>query len=488
MIQYQTGSTFCLYPFNNYEYESYATDAVSIGTFHAVENGILVVAAAGNGGTEEDPPRIGNVAPWILTVGATTIDRFFESDVVLGNNKVIKGGGVHTSTFQKSPVYPLTDGRSAMKPGANEVDASNCYIDALDANKVKGKIVLRRNSLEDTTTSGQYEDIQRLGGIALVYVDNYGQLIDSVSGSIPRIPITWQDREQIQAYMNSTRNPTATILPTITVSNVKPAPSVAFFSGRGPIYKNDYLIKPDVVAPGVDILSAWPSNVTNEAFNILSGTSMSCPHVTGIAALIKSKYPSWGPTEIKSALMTTANPANNLKKPITNNVGDPVTPYEMGAGEVTLFSPSQPGLVYKTKGVEYLRFLCYKGYNTSTIKLLSSMFPANFSCPKNSNEEMISNINYPSIVIVQSANRKFTTVTRTVTNVGDEESTYRVTVEMSQNVEIKVSPTELKFTKYQKKLSYEVTTYAAQLNGFAYGSISWSNEKHNVRIPFVVTN
>ncbi|CAI9094544.1 OLC1v1030304C1 [Oldenlandia corymbosa var. corymbosa] len=470
------------------------TDPMSIGAFHAAENGILVVAASGDLDVHMagDPPYLNNVAPWILTVGASTIDRFFATDIILGNDKVIKGGGAHTSNFEKSPIYPLIDGRSAMKPGADEDEASNCYMDALDENKIKGKFVLCEDTLQDTTSDGQYSDVQSLGGIGVVYEDIYGQLVDSVSDSIPRIAISEQDVDQIRAYMNSTRNPTLTISPTMVVSNYKPAPSIAFLSDRGPVYSDNYLIKPDVVAPGVDILSAWPSNDTNEAFNILSGTSMACPHVTGIAALIKSQHPSWGPTAIKSAIMTTTNPYNNLKKPITVHYhAEEATPYDMGAGEVTLLGPSQPGLLYETKVVEYLRFLCYQGYNASRIKRISTKLPTNFSCPDDSKEEMISNMNYPSIVVVQSQDhpKPYLTVKRTVTNVGDEESTYRVSVETSQALDIKVSPNELKFTKNLTKLSYNVIFTNISLGAFtfAHGSITWSNGKLHNSIPFIVT-
>lgn len=67
----------------------FSIDPIAIGAFHAMENGILVVCSAGNDGAEERESVI-NVAPWILTVGATTIDRDFETNVLLGGNKVIK--------------------------------------------------------------------------------------------------------------------------------------------------------------------------------------------------------------------------------------------------------------------------------------------------------------------------------------------------------------------------------------------------------------
>ncbi|KAL0391286.1 UNVERIFIED_CONTAM: CO(2)-response secreted protease, partial [Sesamum latifolium] len=70
---------------------------------------------------------VDNAAPWILTVGATTIDRDFESDVVLGGNKVIKGGAINFSDLNKSPVYPLIDGRSAKSESSQQGDDDARY-------------------------------------------------------------------------------------------------------------------------------------------------------------------------------------------------------------------------------------------------------------------------------------------------------------------------------------------------------------------------
>lgn len=66
----------------------FSNDPIAIGAFHAVEKGILVVCSAGNDGPSAK--SVVNVAPWILTVAATTIDRDFETDIVLGGNKLIK--------------------------------------------------------------------------------------------------------------------------------------------------------------------------------------------------------------------------------------------------------------------------------------------------------------------------------------------------------------------------------------------------------------
>ncbi|HTK82783.1 MAG TPA: S8 family serine peptidase [Bacteroidota bacterium] len=77
--------------------------------------------------------------------------------------------------------------------------------------------------------------------------------------------------------------------------------TVANFSSKGP-NRASFSIKPDVVAPGVNINSTFPGS----AYKVLSGTSMATPMVTGVAALIKSVHPSWGPASIKSAIVNKA--------------------------------------------------------------------------------------------------------------------------------------------------------------------------------------
>jgi len=75
---------------------------------------------------------------------------------------------------------------------------------------------------------------------------------------------------------------------------------IAAFSSRGSDFTET--VKPDVVAPGVDITSTWPGG----AYRALSGTSMACPHVAGIVALLLQMHPHWTSDEIKTALRDTA--------------------------------------------------------------------------------------------------------------------------------------------------------------------------------------
>ncbi|KAK9748542.1 hypothetical protein RND81_02G065400 [Saponaria officinalis] len=469
-------------------------DPIAIGAFHAVQRGITVVCSAGNDGPSQQ--SVVNVAPWIITVAATTIDRDLESSVVLGNKNVIPGGSINFSNLDKSPIYPLIYGGSAKNTSGSDTDARNCYPNALSAQKINGSIVLcQHDSSSQYSMREKREGVKALGAVGAIFINDKTRLVASNTGLFPATVITSKDGDDILGYINSTGNPLATVLPTQTVTNFKPAPTVAFFSARGPSYTTKNLLKPDIAAPGVNILAAWIANDTSEdttpsgkdppRFNLLSGTSMACPHASGIVANVKSQYPTWSPAAIRSAIMTTAIQMNNLKETIATETAQAGTAYDYGAGEVSPTGGLQPGLVYELDPSDYLLFLCYYGYNLSTIKLISSQFPDGFSCPSNSTKDMISNLNYPSIAL----SKMNVTVNRTVTNVDtDAETTYSVIVNAPKGLDVNVTPNELVFTKDVKKLSYQVTfSSSSSLKGDLFGAITWTNKKYNVRSPFVVS-
>ncbi|XP_061968703.1 CO(2)-response secreted protease-like [Populus nigra] len=475
----------------------YKEDPIAIGAYHAVENGITVVCSAGNDGPSEE--TVTNVAPWILTVAATTIDRKFESNVVLDGGKVIKGEAINFANIGTSPIHPLVYGKSAKKTDASESEARNCNPDSMDGEMIKGKIVLCYNDDDSYSFYDKEYEVQSLGGIGLVLVDDKMSGVASNYNEFPLTVISSKDAPGILSYLNSTKNPVATILPSTVVSQYKPAPTIAYFSSRGPSSLSRNILKPDIAAPGVDILAAWMANDTevtlkgkeSPKFNIISGTSMSCPHVSGMAAVVKSQYPSWSPSAIKSAIMSTASQINNMKAPITAELGAIATAYDYGAGEISTSGALQPGLVYETTTTDYLNFLCYHGYNTSTIEVISKDVPDGFTCPKESSVDLISNINYPSIAVFNLTGKQSKNITRTLTNVaGDGNSTYSLTIEAPSGLTITVSPTSLQFTKNSQRLSYQVifTTTVPSLPKDVFGSIIWTNKKLKVRTPFVASS
>lgn len=179
-----------------------------------------------------------------------------------------------------------------------------------------------------------------------------------------------------------------------------------------------------------------------------------------------------------------------MRTPIAKDTGGLATPYDYGAGEVTTQGPLDPGLVYETSTIDYLNYLCYRGYNVSTLKVISRTIPNDFTCPEDTSAEAMSNINYPSIAISKYDEKASRNITRTVTNVaGDGETVFTATIDAPSGLNVKVIPDKLQFTKNNQKLSYQVVFSSAGSppNSDVFGSITWTNEKYKARIPFVLT-
>eukprot|EP01018_Ginkgo_biloba_P039188 Gb_34020 [translate_table: standard] len=472
----------------------FLSDPIAIGAFHAAQKGILVICSAGNDGP--DSYTVVNSAPWILTVAATTIDRDFQSNIVLGNGKTFKGEAINFSNLSRSEMYPLVFAGSIAGNVSSGDDASNCYPGSLDRAKAKGKIVVCSNS--DTTISRRLKKatVQSSEGRGMILVDDLGQSVAFNYGTFPLTTVSNASGSEILSYIRSTRNPVATILRTVAITDYKPAPVVAYFSSRGPGGLTENILKPDISAPGVNILAAWvPTNQSSDSpagekpsyYALESGTSMACPHVSGAAAFLKSVHPTWSPSIIRSALITTATSVNNMGNPMTNDLDIIASPFDFGAGEMSPLRALKPGLVYETSVEDYFTFLCNFGYKQSQINSIAGN--QSFTCPVDAKEDLISNLNYPTIAISNLGLKAPRTITRTLTNLeSNADSTYKVTIDSPQGLDVKVSPTNLLFTKSLSKISFNVLFSATEVakKGYAFGSLTWDDGTHTVRTPFAV--
>ncbi|XP_047330191.1 subtilisin-like protease SBT5.4 [Impatiens glandulifera] len=465
----------------------YMDDTIAISSFHAIKKGIVVVCSAGNSG-----PSLGtvaNVAPWILTVGANTIDREFETTVKLGDGRVFQGTSL-TRGLSNYKLYPIISGDQAAVTGVSTSDALLCLNGTLDVTKVKGKIVACVRGTNGRVGKGL--EIIEAGGIGMVLCNSETDGNDVISDLhvIPTSHVNYTTGLSILKYINSTANPTAYISSAKTVIGTKPAPTMASFSSRGPNLVTPEILKPDITAPGVNILASFsegtsPAEIESDPrrspFATQSGTSMSCPHISGIAALIKKVHPDWSPAAIKSAIMTTARIRDNTGKPMLDYDGQKATPFSYGAGQVRPNRAINPGLVYDLTINDHLDFLCAIGYKEKDVQLVSG---TPYKCPKNVNSL---NYNYPSISIPNLT--KPTKVTRTLKNVG-QPGVYTARVRGPPGVLVTVEPTTLKFEKAGEEKSF--TMSLGKINGanitldFVFGELLWTDGKHNVRSPISV--
>ncbi|XP_047331639.1 subtilisin-like protease SBT4.3 [Impatiens glandulifera] len=451
---------------------NYLDDSIAIGSFLAMGKGILTTMAGGNDGPEIS--TVTNVAPWAITVAASTIDRRFFTKLKLGNHATFQGDTVNT--FDSNGFLPLVYGGDVPNKTLNISGAVSrfCQINSLDAKLVKGKIVLcdQLNSGAGALSAGATGMVIRANGPkdnALVFP----------------LPATYVDDKvghDIMNYINTTRNPIASILKSNEAID-EFAPYIAFMSSRGPNTLTYSILKPDLCAPGIGILGAWTKGVQIDKrrlpYNVLSGTSIATPHVAAAAAYVKSFNPSWSPSAIKSALMTTAFMMN-----ANTSSGQE---FGYGAGQINPVGAIDPGLVYDASKEDYLQLLCSLKYDSKQLKKLTNdVIPCScifLGC------KTAWNLNLPSFYKNVFLSTPFNvTFTRRVTNVGSASSIYNAQIVAPPALKIVVVPNKLFFSSVGQTRSFRMTVTGrlSSKQKFVSASLSWVDATHIVRSPIVI--
>ncbi|KAL8225833.1 hypothetical protein R6Q57_018390 [Mikania cordata] len=464
-------------------------DPIAIATFAALEKGIFVSASAGNNGPYLR--SLHNGTPWVLTVAASTMDREFTGILTLGNEVYVTG----------LALYPATSG--SIRGHIYFVGA--CEND-LDANKIQQMIVVCLDS--NDTLGEQYYNVQSANVSGAIFITNNTDLEFFMQSTYPVLLLDLESGKIVIDYMRKLNNGEAKASMKFhgTRLGTKPAPRVASYSARGPSYSCPIVLKPDITAPGSLILASWPDGVSPASikkhgqeteplyskFNLLSGTSMSCPHASGVAALIKAAHPDWTPSAIRSAMMTTADILDNTLKPI-KDIGDennPATPLAMGSGHVAPNKALNPGLIYDINPQDYVNLLCGLNYTTNQIRAITRT--SNFSC---SNPSL--DINYPSFIAYfdgnnTSSDKVIHEFKRTVTYVGIGSSVFTATLTPVGGLNVSVSPEKLSFRSMNEKKSYKLRIEGLNTlqDEVVFGFLSWADSKGKfvVRSPIVATS
>ncbi|MBP7547339.1 MAG: S8 family serine peptidase [Corallincola sp.] len=456
----------------------------------AAYDGVFAAVSAGNEGP--DSGTVGTPAPWVTSVAASTYEGSSVTNAIDINAGPLAGsrfaaveGGITRALATSGPITAAV---------ASALPYDGCFVggepSALDnAAAVTGKIALL--SRGSCAFSEKIMRAQLAGAVGVIVVNNSGGMPivmggDSTGINIPGVMIGLSDGEQIRSTLAAAQDVSATLSAGIFVPVAETGNLMADFSSRGPNQSTLDVIKPDVTAPGVRILAATTAaplfGVAGESFAYLQGTSMSSPHVAGLAALLNEVHPDWSPAAIKSALMTTAR--QDLVKEDGATAADP---FDFGAGHVVPNAAADPGLVFDANIFDHLAFLCGIGngahvaaaFGPSCDSLAGAGYPLDPS-----------QLNLPSIAIAELDRSE--TVVRYVTSVGPDAS-YAASFEAPAGVSLSLltssGPATSLAVPAGATVPFGVTftlTGDAVYDQWVFGALILDSGSHKIRIPLAV--
>jgi len=448
----------------------------------ASKAGVLSVVAAGNEG-----PNLGTIGspaggPWVITAAASSRDGKTSSEALEIKSPLTIAGKYAVREANFTP--PLSD--------RGPIEGDLVLVNDEDDTLEDGSAGTTSDACEPLGNASEVSEnialIQRGGcsfDIKVAQAANAGAvaaLVYNIAGDpivmngatglsdIPALMIGQADGNLILAELDATNVVTVLMDKGLLLTESEIGNIMASFSARGPGPAPD-ILKPDVTAPGVNILAGFTPDAANamsgENFAYLSGTSMSTPHVAGVAALLLQAHPDWGPTDIKSALMTSAH------RSLTVTDGEtPATPFDFGAGHIVPNDAVDPGLVYDVSNDEFDAFACGTDSPAVSGERCDELAAAGLSFAG-------ADLNQPSIAVDRLANER--TVSRRVTNVSDQSETYTANIIPPSGVGVTVVPQSITVPPGQS-VTFDVTFSfeSGPLDLWRFGSLTWENDSHTV--------
>jgi len=280
-------------------------DLVTIAVDNLDQANMIVAVASGNSGPDLRTVESPGSAARALTAGASSVGQqmFFVVTVGGSTYQTLKGD------FGSVPAGGLTANLAVLHGPASEFGGLSAACDALPAGSLAGKIALLSRGVCDFTV--KLQNVQDAGGVAALVVDRadggpivMGQNDNPVQPTIPGYMAALSARAALMA--SDGQSTTFPDIPTY-VYEASGDDLIADFTSAGPT-DVDFRVKPDLVAPGVNVLSSVPANAcaTPPCFAFFNGTSMATPHLAGTAAVVRAQHPDWSAAEIRSAIVNTA--------------------------------------------------------------------------------------------------------------------------------------------------------------------------------------
>jgi hypothetical protein len=480
----------------NYSISGSATniaDPVDVAFKGAVDAGIFVATSAGNSGPAN---LVNHLGPWMTTVGNSTHDRLFAGTVTLGNGVAHVGASTNPDTASSTLILAENAGfdglsvsdQARLKECFGMLDASATVGGApwvqkplLDPAKVSGKLLVCNRGNNVLVNKSGNAKTAGAAGVIIANVSGGANTILNQGHVLSTVHVTADTGNLIKDYIAA--NPGSASASLGNLQAIKDtsvaAPAMNDSSSRGPNQGNLNILKPDVTAPGTSILAGYTPAYTIAdrdgivagttepvpSWSLLTGTSMSSPHIAGMAALLKHRHPSWSPAAIRSALMTTGSDVFNT----LTGMQQGRLPWGQGAGFSQPNKAADPGLVYDLTPVDYNKFLCGVGVTPSggNCSTIGSILPYNLNLPSLTAASVFGSI----------------TLTRTVTNVSNAASTYNASISVP-GFNAVVTPSTLSLAPGESKsFSVKLTRTDAGQNVWNYGTLTWSDGSHVVRSP-----
>ena len=454
----------------------------------ATKAGVISIVAAGNEGP--NLATIGSPAggPWVITAAAST--RTGESSVEameisappsLTGRYATKEALFSPALSERDPIegrLVLVDDDDETLPSGNPGVTSDGCQPLINNDEVSGNIALMQRS--GCLFTDMVRNAEDAGAVAVLIYNIAGDPVTMFGADglvdIPALMIGQADGNLILAELDANNDVEVILQKSFLLTTSDSGNVMAGFSSRGPGPIPD-ILKPDVTAPGVNIIAGFspePANATpGENFAYLSGTSMSTPHVSGVAALLRQAHPDWSPAAIRSALITTARQDLQLPDSIS-----PPNPFDFGGGHIVANDARTPGLVYDVSNDEYDAIACGTASPAVTEERCDALEAAGFST-------RIADLNQPSIALSRLANQR--TVSRRVTNLGDEAESYNVEISAPPGIAVDIAPATLSLGPGESA-TFDVTiTYVSgPLDLWRFGAYSWIGDDHEVRSNIAV--
>jgi subtilisin family serine protease len=435
-------------------------DAVETAFANAAFAGVFVAASSGNSNVfPGNAPTAAHLAPWVMTVGNSTHDRFTQATVTLGSGYIGVGASFQTTGLSSTAlVYSRNVGFSAPASDNQALcfGAADGSAALLDPAKVTGKILVCERGSNVLVNKVAAAKAAGAVGVIILNTPVSNNTTPIIVAELPTVHMAVNNYGPLTAYMGDGTTPvTASFSGSVQVAGVI-SPVMSDSSSRGPNPADPNMLKPDITAPGTDIIAAYTNTsitpaqrqqiidgtlVPGPGASMISGTSMAAPHVAGAAALLKQANPTWSPFAIKSALMTSAQPTVKL----ASGAADP-SPWGFGAGHLNPNTALDTKVVYETTTADHVNY--YNGViNGRTLNMAS--------------------LTHANVVGIG-------TLTRRLTNRGSSAVTYTASGSLP-GFNVSVSPATLTIAPgATAAFTVTMTRTSAPIEQWAFGELTWT--------------